>query len=727
MAAATTDFTTEHLRLSATRSKSDGTGRDDHLERLRRLDIVLERAVAHARVMFGDEQEGAFRGLFISEGEIDGLIGQTDRFTLASHTDVSDAVEEFLVAAVIKDVGSHWGLSNFDYGVLLLALAPELDLRYERIYAYLQDDVTKRRPTVDLALNLLCTDWTARLAERQRFGPDAPLLKSGLLRVAATDATAGPPLLARSLRLDDRVARALIGDDALDSQLTAYCQRIQASIDVLRPDDQSETARHLVRYATMSAQESARPLRLMFSGPVTSAKREAAAGFANGLGQSLLIANLDKSSEWRADPRTVAMVLLREATLSNAILYLDGLPESVTDKQATTALLRGLAFHPGIVIIAADLTATQDFADEHQVLRVPFQLPDYEARRTLWQRLTEPIGIRSSANTMNKLSSTFQLAPEQIEAAVATARQRLNWRVSRGDGIEEAEWAQELCAAARGQGGEELAALTSKVAPVYRWNDIVLPEDPIEQLHELCIRARFRHAVLERGGFGRKLSSGKGITALFAGPSGAGKSMAAEVVANELGLDLFRVDLSRVVSKYIGETEQNLERIFTAAVRSNGVLLFDEADALMGKRSQVHDAHDRYANLEISYLLQKMEQHEGITILTTNLKANIDDAFKRRLTYTVQFPLPDEAARATIWQRVWPAETLLDPDVDVLALAARFKLTGGNISNIGLSSAYLAAAGGHPVRMADILRATRREYAKVGRILAPAELEAPVC
>lgn len=676
--------------------------------------------------MFGDEQEGAFRGLFISEGEIDALIGQTDRSTLASHTDVSDAVEEFLAAAVFKDVGPHWDLSNFDYGVLVLALAPELDLRYERIYAYLQDDVSKRRPTVDLALNLLCTDWTARLAERQRFAPDAPLLKSGLLRVAATDAAADPPLLARSLRLDDRVVRALIGDDALDSQLVTYCQRIHASIGASRPDHQAETARRLVRYATLSAQESARPLRLLFSGPATSAKSEAATDFADGLGQSLLIANLDRSSEWRTEPTTVAMLLVREATLSNAILYLDGLPESAADKQATAALLRGLAFHPGIVILATDLVVAPDFADDHRILRVPFQLPEHEARRALWQRLTGPIGIHSSADTLNKLSSTFQLAPEQIEVAVAIAKQRLNWRVSQGESIEEAEWAQELFAAARGQGGEELAALTSKVAPVYRWNDIVLPEDSIEQLHELCIRARFRHAVLERGGFGRKLSSGKGITALFAGPSGAGKSMAAEVVANELGLDLFRVDLSRVVSKYIGETEQNLERIFKAAIRSNGVLLFDEADALMGKRSQVHDAHDRYANLEISYLLQKMEQHEGITILTTNLKANIDDAFKRRLTYTVQFPLPDEAARATIWQRVWPAETRVDPDVDILALAARFKLTGGNISNIGLSSAYLAAAGGHPVRMADILRATRREYAKVGRILAPAELEAPV-
>jgi hypothetical protein len=264
------------------------------------------------------------------------------------------------------------------------------------------------------------------------------LLKSGLLRVAATDAAADPPLLARSLRLDDRVVRALIGDDALDSQLVTYCQRIHASIGASRPDHQAETARRLVRYATLSAQESARPLRLLFSGPATSAKSEAATDFADGLGQSLLIANLDRSSEWRTEPTTVAMLLVREATLSNAILYLDGLPESAADKQATAALLRGLAFHPGIVILATDLVVAPDLADDHRILRVPFQLPEHEARRALWQRLTGPIGIHSNADTLNKLSSTFQLAPEQIEVAVAIAKQRLNWRVSQGESIEEA-------------------------------------------------------------------------------------------------------------------------------------------------------------------------------------------------------------------------------------------------------------------------------------------------
>ena len=473
MAEATTNSTGEQSRSSANRSASGGAASDDQLERLRRLDIVLKLAVAHARLMFGDEQDGSFRGLFISEGEIDGLIDRTERVTLASHTDVSDAVEAFLAAAVVKDGAAHWGLSTFDCGVLVLALAPELDLRYERIYAYLQDDVTKRRPTVDLALNLLCTSWTERLVERQRFAPDAPLLRSGLLRVAGTDAAADPPLLARSLRLDDRVVRALIGDDTLDPLLANYCQRIDASIGAPGSTD----PRGLVRYAKLSAQEAAMPLRLLFSGPATSAKREAAIAFAGGLGQSLLIANLDKSSEWRADPTTAAMLLVREATLSSSVLYLDGLLQSAGDNQQAPALMLSLTHHSGTIIIATEAAPAADFGKTPEPFGCPFSCRTTSSTACAMAATDSANHIHASANTLDKLSSTFQFAPEQIGAAVAVAEQRLDWRISQGHSIDEAEWTRELFAAARGQGGDELGALTSKVTPVYRWNDIVLPED----------------------------------------------------------------------------------------------------------------------------------------------------------------------------------------------------------------------------------------------------------
>ena len=224
-------------------------------------------------------------------------------------------------------------------------------------------------------------------------------------------------------------------------------------------------------------------------------------------------------------------------------------------------------------------------------------------------------------------------------------------------------------------------------------------------------------------GFYHKLSLGKGVTALFAGPSGTGKTMAAEIIANELGLDLYKIDLSGVVSKYIGETEKNLDRIFAAAENANAILFFDEADALFGKRSEVRDSHDRYANIEISYLLQKMEEYEGIAILATNLRQNLDESFVRRLAFTVHFPFPDEDSRRRIWAGIWPARTPLAPETDMDRLARRFKLSGGNIKNVALAAAFLAAGDGNLVTMEHLIHATRREYQKMGKVLSKTELE----
>jgi SpoVK/Ycf46/Vps4 family AAA+-type ATPase len=223
-------------------------------------------------------------------------------------------------------------------------------------------------------------------------------------------------------------------------------------------------------------------------------------------------------------------------------------------------------------------------------------------------------------------------------------------------------------------------------------------------------------------GFGARLSLGKGVNALFAGPSGTGKTMASEIIARELGLDLYKIDLSGVVSKYIGETERNLDRVFAAAEDANSILFFDEADALFGKRSEVRDSHDRYANIEISYLLQKMEEYEGLAILATNLRANLDEAFIRRLAFTIHFPFPDKAHRFRIWQGIWPSSLELDSGVDLRFLADKFKLSGGNIKNIALAAAYLAAEQNQSVRMNHLIHATRREYQKLGKPLGPDQL-----
>jgi SpoVK/Ycf46/Vps4 family AAA+-type ATPase len=279
----------------------------------------------------------------------------------------------------------------------------------------------------------------------------------------------------------------------------------------------------------------------------------------------------------------------------------------------------------------------------------------------------------------------------------------------------------DLRAGARAVSGRRLTRLGREIAPKATWQQLILPDDSIQQLRELCSTVRTRSQVPEEWGFASKLTGGRGVTALFAGISGTGKTMAAEVIANELGLPLFRIELAGVVSKYIGETEKNLDRVFEAATDSNAILFFDEADALFGKRTEVKDSHDRYANLEMSYLLQKMESYEGAAILATNMRQQIDDAFLPRLKFTVIFPLPDAGDRLRIWEAVWPSELPRGADVD-LERMARLKFTGGNIKNIILAAAHSAAAAQGAVGMPDLVLAVRSEYQKLGKQIDAGEV-----
>jgi SpoVK/Ycf46/Vps4 family AAA+-type ATPase len=349
-------------------------------------------------------------------------------------------------------------------------------------------------------------------------------------------------------------------------------------------------------------------------------------------------------------------------------------------------------------------------------IEVDFPVPSTQAREQFWSDRLKNDGIDDAH--FGALASKFRFTPHQISEAVAAARNLSRWRSAGDDGITLAD----LYAACRKQSHHHLATMARRIEPVYTWDDIVLPADALAQLQELCARVTQGSRVFGEWGFGRKLSQGKGANALFAGPSGTGKTMSAEIIASELGLDLYKIDLSGIVSKYIGETEKNLDRIFTAAENANAILFFDEADALFGKRSEVRDSHDRYANIEISYLLQKMEQYEGVAILATNLRQNLDEAFVRRLAFTVHFPFPGEADRHRIWTGIWPNETPLVADLDLGYLSRQFKLTGGNIKNIALGAAFFAASDGGVVTMGHLLQATKREFQKMGKTLSETEL-----
>jgi SpoVK/Ycf46/Vps4 family AAA+-type ATPase len=345
------------------------------------------------------------------------------------------------------------------------------------------------------------------------------------------------------------------------------------------------------------------------------------------------------------------------------------------------------------------------------VLRTP--TPTHAQRVAHWSAALAATPLQAQADVPG-IATRFKLSFGRIEQAARSAERMAHLR---GDEEGAAVTMRDLLDACRLHSNQKLSSLARKTSAHYRWNDIVLPDDRVAQLREICNHVKYRDRVYGDWGFGRKLALGKGLAVLFSGPSGTGKTMAAGIIAGELGLDLYKIDLSTVISKYIGETEKNLSRIFDEAETSNAILFFDEADALFGKRSEVRDSHDRYANIEVGYLLQRMEEYEGIAILATNFRKNMDDAFVRRLHFTVEFPFPDRDDRHRIWQGIWPQDTPRDGDLDLALLAQRYEMTGGNIKNVALAAAFLAADGDQVVRMRHVVQATLREYQKTGKLM----------
>jgi len=344
-----------------------------------------------------------------------------------------------------------------------------------------------------------------------------------------------------------------------------------------------------------------------------------------------------------------------------------------------------------------------------------FPVPPYAERRRLWQASLN--GDGAEAPDLDQLAARFRFTRREIKNAVHAARNLARLR----DGASAALTQADLRSACRAESSRRLGGLARKLETRYAWADLVLPANETRQLREIVQYIQHHEGVYSDWGFGRKHTLGRGINILFSGASGTGKTMAAGIMAAELGLDLYKIDLSVIVSKYIGETEKNLARVFQEAESSNAILFFDEADALFGKRSEVKDSHDRYANIEVNFLLQKMEEHEGIVILATNLSKNLDDAFLRRLQFTVLFPFPERDERLEIWRRVFPAEAPLAADVDLDFLARRLKIAGGNIKNIALGAAFLARAERATIGMRQIILSAKREYQKVGKLCVKAD------
>ena len=709
-------------------------------DELARLDLLIRLRLHRQSNRQPPGPLDQFKGLVVTESEIAGLLmglasgaengsephsDDPDEGALVNAlADINSRIDERLAASSqegvylsLPRISELFGLSPFEERALVVCLAPEIDRSYEKLYAYLQDDVTRKKPSVDLLMSLLLGTMSDRLQARAAFEPNGPLLRFRLLHLA--DDAAGPtPLISRFLKLDDRIADFLLGRDRIDARLEtiAHVSNQEEDFGSIRLDgDKENQIRVFVNsYFAETTQRKAN-LVLYFYGPYGSGKRALAELIAGDLGLPLVVGDLARMREGSLPFEEGTWLLGREALLQPAILCLDNfdhlLASDNTSKPHLDAVLEMVRHCSVVAILFGDRPwSPHGLLKKTRFLDVRFAVPDDGERRHLWEAASRGFQLAGDVD-LGAIASKFRLTQGQIQDALAAAQGRVSL-LSPGSG---SITSRDLNAACRAQSSEKLSTLARKIEPRHVWADIVLPEEVLGQLREICQRVVYRHRVLSDWGFGAKLSLGKGVNALFAGPSGTGKTMATEIIASELGLDLYKIDLSGVVSKYIGETERNLDRVFSAAEDANAILFFDEADALFGKRSEVRDSHDRYANIEISYLLQKMEEYEGLAILATNLKANLDEAFTRRLAFTIHFPFPDDASRLRIWRGIWPASMSLDSGVDLEFLAKQFKLSGGNIKNIALAAAFLAAECNSLVTMAHLLHATRREFQKLGK------------
>lgn len=621
------------------------------------------------------------------------LVGPAESAALVqARAELQWAAASLPAPAALDTLCAAFGLSDFERDLLLLCAGVELDASFGPLLAEAQADPGRPCPTFGLALAALPgAHWSA-------LAPEAPLRRWRLIEVGA-----GPALVASPLRIDERVLHFLLGVNYLDERLRGMVEPAPP-VAPLAPSHAALAERIAGLWAQPGAGGS--PPVVQLWGAESAERQAIAAAVCRRLGWDLFAVG---PQHLPADPRELeALTRLweREALLSRAALLLDCDDLDPADAPRAWAVARFSEGLDGPLILAGRERRPLRWRPS-QGFEVP--RPGLDERRALWQGALGAHAERLNGQ-IERLAAQFNLGATAIGAVAAEV-------VATADGQGAGESLWQAC---RARARPRLDDLARRIETRACWDDLVLPEAQLRTLRDLTAQVRQRAKVHEEWGFAAKSSRGLGISALFAGASGTGKTLAAEVIAGALQLDLYHIDLSQVVSKYIGETEKNLRRVFDAAEDGAAVLLFDEADALFGKRSEVKDSHDRYANIEVSYLLQRMEQYRGLAILTTNMKDALDTACLRRIRFIVAFPFPDADQRAAIWRRVFPPATPTE-GLDIARLA-RLNVAGGNIRNIALNAAFLAADAGEPVRMAHLLRAAQIEYAKLEKPLPASEV-----
>jgi ATPase family associated with various cellular activities (AAA)/Winged helix domain, variant len=594
--------------------------------------------------------------------------------------------------SALELLADRLGLSSFERDIVLLCAAMELDTRTGALCARAQDDPSKPYPTFALAMRLFDDPaWEA-------VSPERPLRYWRLIEINQPGAQ---PLIGAALRADERIVNYLKGLNYLDDRLASVLAPLPGDPSAL-PPSQRVVADALVHRLQAASRDATPPL-LQLLGSDTASKQAVAHAVANALGLQPYRLEAERVPAAVAEQEDLVRLWQRECMLLPIALYFDA-SDTGRDEAHDVSAQRFLARIGGLVFIDAREPMPTGSAD---ALSIDVAKPTVEEQRAAWQAALGD----AAAGDPQRLAGHFDFGIGQVRQVAGDA---LKLAGVSSQPLTDALW-QGALARAR----PALDRLAHRIEPVAGWDDLQLPAQEKDLLRLIADQVALRTTVYDDWGFRARMNRGLGISALFAGESGTGKTMAAEVLARELGLLLYRIDLSAVVSKYIGETEKNLRRLFDAAEAGGAILFFDEADALFGRRSEVKDSHDRYANIEINYLLQRMESYHGLAILATNMKSALDAAFVRRLRFIVNFPFPGIAERRAIWSHVFPAKSQVAAlDFDRLS---RLALSGGSIQNIALNAAFMAARGRVPVTMPLLLEAARAEFRKLEKPINEAE------
>jgi SpoVK/Ycf46/Vps4 family AAA+-type ATPase len=706
------------------------------LAELECLKLLLHRQVLRLRAT-SLLREDQFRGLYISDEEVDAILlqGSSDgpqspegSHPLPKMRDLAIRIDSATAELALRLQASQiaginiplfrlariFGLSPFEQFILLICVAPELDSRFETLYSYVQNDVTRKRPTPDLILKLFCSSPQDCLTMRVLFSPAAKLFRVPLIRFGIDPPDRESSFLSRPLRAEQRIVDYLLEQGELDERLRPFAAVNNPALSFNNLHLPDSLVGELQKVSSSFTEQGG---IVFLQGPKGCGKSSIAEAISRVQRRPLVTARLERLAPDQLPLPLALQLLQREARLHGANLFL-GSAESVSGPDAAAeqkrkVFLDSLDPNECLIFVGSNFQfSLAEASAKYTSLNFAIPPPDFSQRALLWSESIEAMGRDTSPDVdAALLANKFQLTGGEIQSVCREAVGRALLRDS-GEHISLVD----IESAARGQSNQGLRRLAQKVNCIHDWPDLVLPVRSVRQLREVCSAEKLRHIVYSQWGYDRRLAQGRGLNVLFCGSSGTGKTMAAGIIARGLALDLYKIDLSSVVSKYIGETEKQLSQVFHEAGSSNAILFFDEADALFGKRSEVKDAHDRYANVEVAYLLQKMEEYEGIVILATNFRRNMDDAFTRRMHHIVEFPFPDADLRERIWKGLVPPAAPLSADVNFGFLARQFELSGGNIRNVALAAAFLAAESGGEIRMEHFILGTARELQKLGKM-----------